>query len=117
MENWGESLSKITKAEIVDAIYNNTKTDRGEILNIVNLFIEEIKSALISQKVIELRGFGTFFVKRRKGREKARNPKTGEILSVDSHGIALFRAGVELKRDVWDLQPKVEQDEHTAEIR
>ena len=97
-------MSKLIKADIVDAIYNKAKTDRKEIQKVVDLFIEEIKSALILRNVIELRGFGTFEIKIRKGREKARNPKTGETLSVGSHGIASFRAGRDLKRDVWDLK-------------
>ena len=97
-------MSKITKADIVDAIYNKVKTDRKEIQKVVDLFIDEIKAALVLRNVIELRGFGTFEIKIRKGREKARNPKTGETLSVGSHGIASFRAGRDLKRDVWDLK-------------
>ena len=97
-------MNKLTKADIVDAIYNKTGTDRKEIRDIVDLFIEEVKAALVSRKIIELRGFGTFEIKIRKGRQKARNPKTGESLSVNSHGVALFRAGQELRRDVWNLE-------------
>ena len=99
-------MRKLIKADIVDAIYNKAKTDRKEIQKVVDLFIEEIKSALVLRNVIELRGFGTFEIKIRKGREKARNPKTGETLSVGSHGIASFRAGRDLKRDVWELKQK-----------
>ena len=97
-------MSNYTKADIVDAIYNKTGTSRKDIRDVVDLFIDEIKAALISRKVIELRGFGTFEIKIRKGRQKARNPKTGEILSVNSHGIAAFRAGKELRQDVWNLK-------------
>jgi integration host factor subunit beta len=97
-------LSKLTKADIVDAIYNKTGMDRKEVRDVVDLFIEEVKAALISYKSIELRGFGTFEIKIRKGREKARNPRTGEILSVNSHGIAFFKAGRELRQDVWNLK-------------
>ena len=97
-------MNKYTKAEIVDAIYNKTGANRKDIRDIVDLFIEEIKAALVSNKVIELRGFGTFEIKIRKGRAKARNPKTGETLSVNSHGIAAFRAGRELRQEVWNLQ-------------
>ena len=96
-------MSKVTKAEIVDAIYNKTGTSRKEIRDVVDLFIDEVKTAIVSRNVIELRGFGTFEIKIRKGRQKARNPKTGEIISVNSHGIVAFRAGRELKRDVWPL--------------
>jgi len=96
-------VDKFTKADIIDAIYNRSGVNRKEVRNVVDLFIEELKVALISNKVIELRGFGTFEIKTRKGRQKARNPKTGEILSVNSHGIVAFRAGRDLKRDVWPL--------------
>ena len=56
------------------------------------------------EKVIELRGFGTFEVRTRKGREKARNPKTGDLVAVDTHGVAVFRPGKELKDLVWNLR-------------
>jgi integration host factor subunit beta len=94
---------KFTKAEIVDSLYQKTGMSRKEIRSIIDLFIEEIKDALIKGMVIELRGFGTFEIKIRKGRQKARNPKTGDIVSVNSHGIAAFRPGRELKQDVWNL--------------
>ena len=97
-------MDKITKADIVDAIYKKAKLERREIRSVVDLFIEEIKDDLISGKSIELRGFGTFEIKVRKGREKARNPKTGEQLSVSPHAIAFFRAGRELKKEVWSLK-------------
>ena len=105
-------MNKFTKADIVDAIYDKTGTNRKEIRDVVDLFLGEIKTALVSQKVIELRGFGTFEFKVRKGRQKARNPKTGEILSVNSHGVVAFRPGRELKQDVWTLK-REEPDSNT----
>jgi integration host factor subunit beta len=95
--------NKFTKADIVDSIYNKTGINRKDIRDVVDLFIDEIKKALVNQMVIELRGFGTFEIRIRKGRKKARNPRTGEFLSVGSHGIAAFRAGRELKQEVWNL--------------
>ena len=108
---------KLTKAEIVDAIYNKVKIERRDIRYLVDLFLEEIKAGLISHKVIELRGFGTFEIKVRKGREKARNPKTGVIRPVHRHGIAIFRAGRELKKEVWSLnrEEQVVTDERTID--
>ena len=108
-------MDKFTKAEIVDAIYNKTGMNRKEIRNVVDLLIEEIKAALISRKIIELRGFGTFEIKIRKGRQKARNPKTGELFSVGSHGVALFKAGRELRQDVWNLQREKQSGQPAAE--
>jgi integration host factor subunit beta len=94
---------KVTKADIIDSIYERTGMSRKEIRSIIDLFIDDIKGALIERRIIELRGFGTFEIRVRKGRQKARNPKTGELVSVTSHGIATFRPGRELKQDVWNL--------------
>jgi integration host factor subunit beta len=94
---------KVTKTDIIDALYEKTGMSRKEIRKVMDLFIEEIRASLMEQMVIELRGFGTFEVRVRKGRQKARNPKTGEQVSVTSHGIAAFRPGRELKQNVWNI--------------
>jgi integration host factor subunit beta len=96
-------VGKLTKADIVDAIYEKIGSERKDIRDVIDLFLEEVKRALVSHNVIELRGFGTFEIKIRKGRKKARNPRTGEILSVNTHGIAAFRPGKELKQEAWNL--------------
>jgi integration host factor subunit beta len=96
-------VNKYTKADIIDAIYSKCGMARKDIQSVADLFLDEIKAALVSDKVIELRGFGTFAIKVRKGRQKARNPRTGENLSFSSHGIAAFKPGRELKRGVRAL--------------
>jgi integration host factor subunit beta len=95
---------KLTKAEIIENIYDRLGVNRKDIHSIVDEFFEEVKSGLSEDKVVELRGFGTFEVRTRKGREKARNPKTGEIVPVSAHGVAVFRPGKELKGVVWPLR-------------
>ena len=92
---------RFTKADIVDSLYENTGIERKEIRQIIDLFVGEIRTALSRRDVIELRGFGTFEIKVRKGRSRARNPKTGETISVRPHGIVCFRPGRELKQDAW----------------
>ncbi|MDR2482281.1 MAG: integration host factor subunit beta [Treponema sp.] len=94
---------KYTKADLIDAVYEKTGMDRKEIRQVVDLFIEEIKIALQKQIGVELRRFGTFEVRIRKGRQGARNPRTGEPVAVKSHGAAAFRPGRELKLAVWRL--------------
>ena len=94
--------SKLTKAEIIENLHGKLDYNRNEIHEILDAFFEELKEGLDNDQVIELRGLGTFEVKTRKGREKARNPKTGEVVSVDTHGVAVFRPGKELKDLVWD---------------
>jgi len=95
---------KLTKADIIDSINEKTGTNRKDIHKVIDLFIEDIKDALSEGRVVELRGFGTFEIRVRKGRQKARNPKTGEPVSVSAHGVAAFRPGKELKQDVWNIK-------------
>jgi integration host factor subunit beta len=100
--------NKFTKADIVDALYDKTGMSRKEIRSVIDLFIGEIKDALMKRNVIELRGFGTFEVKVRKARPRARNPRTGETLSIRPHGIVCFRCGRELKQDAWAITEEEE---------
>ena len=97
------AAGKFTKADIIDALYEKTGMNRTEIRGAVDLFIEEMKEALVRRQVIELRGFGTFEVKIRKARPRARNPKTGESIIISSHGVVSFRSGRELKQAVWTV--------------
>ena len=94
---------KLTKAAIIENIHQKLGLNRTDIHQVIDELFEEIKDGLKDNRVIELRGFGTFEVRIRKGREKARNPKTGDVVSVDRYGVALFRAGKELKDFVWDI--------------
>jgi integration host factor subunit beta len=96
--------NKLTKAEIIENIQIKLGLNRPDVHSVIDEFFEEVKRGLEEDRVIELRGFGTFEVRTRKGRERARNPKTGELVAVDTHGVAIFRPGKELKDFVWKLR-------------
>ena len=66
---------------------------------IVNAMFDEMAKALAGDKRIEIRGFGSFGVKKRRARQ-GRNPKTGAAVKVEAKRIPFFRAGKELKLDV-----------------
>ena len=106
-----QSSKKFTKADIVDALYEKTRMSRAEIRGTLDLVILEMKEALSRRQIIELRGFGTFEVKIRKARKKARNPRTGENIVINSHGVVAFRSGRELKQAVWNLSDNTENKE------
>jgi len=95
---------KMTKAETIEHIYESTGVSRKDIHGVLDAFFEKVKSALMEDRVVELRGFGTFEIRTRKGREKARNPKTGETVPVQTHGVTVFRPGKELKKMTWTLR-------------
>ncbi|MCL2801851.1 MAG: integration host factor subunit beta [Treponema sp.] len=97
------AAKKFTKADMIDALYEKTGMNRLEIRNAVDIFIDEMKEALMRHQIIELRGFGTFEVKVRKARPRARNPRTGENIVIRSHGAVTFRSGRELKQAVWAI--------------
>ena len=98
------STPKLTKAEIIEAIFEKTQVNRKTIHQVVDQFFDEVKLALMEDRVVELRGFGTFEIRTRKGREKARNPKTGEVVPVQNHGVTVFRTGKDLKKKTWELR-------------
>ncbi len=94
---------KITKYDLVEAVYNDTKCEKHDVQRVVESLFNQLKDSLKDGNTIELRGFGTFEPRLRKGRSKARNPKTGELLSVAPHYVAAFRSGQELKEALWKL--------------
>lgn len=102
------SDNKLTKIDLVESVYLNTKVEKQQVQLVLDSLLDQIKSSLEIGKSIELRGFGTFELRLRKGRDKARNPKTGEVVSVEPHYVAVFRPGRELKQSLFDLEVKSE---------
>ena len=94
---------KVTKSDLVEAVYQNSEYEKKCIQDVLEHLLGQLKDSLKDGKVIELRGFGTFEPRLRKGRSKARNPKTGEQLAVAPHYVVAFRSGQELKKALWEL--------------
>ena len=96
-------MKKVTKFDLVEAVYENTSYDKKVVQTVIDSFLEEVKNSLKDSSTIELRGFGTFELRLRKGKESARNPKTGDKVTVAPHYVAAFRSGQELKNSLWNL--------------
>ena len=64
---------------------------------IFELFLKEIINSLQKKDSIELRAFGTFFVKEISAKKKARNPATNELIFVPKKNKLRFRASKRLK--------------------
>ena len=75
----------------------NPKLNRSEIETVIDNFCRNIEKALKEGRKIELRGFGTFFVKKIKEKYSARNPKTGELIYVPEKNKVRFRPSKKLK--------------------
>tara|TARA_X000001036_G_C20254810_1_gene633648 strand:+ start:233 stop:514 length:282 start_codon:yes stop_codon:yes gene_type:complete len=73
------------------------KLTKSQIELIIDTFFDSIFGALMQRKSVELRGFGTFFVKEIKEKHSARNPKTGEVIYVPKKNKIRFRASKKFK--------------------
>ena len=76
----------------------NPKLIQSEIVTIIDNFFDSIKEALKNSRKVELRGFGTFFVKKIKEKYSARNPKSGELIYVPEKNKVRFKASKKLKK-------------------
>lgn len=87
----------VTKANLIEQILEEySSLDKAEATKIVNLFFDTIIESLAKGEKVELRGFGSFRVKKRDARI-GRNPKTGEKVNVPSKMIPFFKPGKLLK--------------------
>ena len=98
----------MTKADIVDVIASATGLTKVETEAVLDGFITTVIGAMKDGRNIEIRGFGSFKVKKRKGRV-ARNPRTGAQVMVDEHWVPLFKVSKEVKTLVNDNMKKPTQ--------
>jgi nucleoid DNA-binding protein len=89
----------VTKADIVEVIASATGLTKVETEAVVDGFIMTVISAMKEGKNIEIRGFGSFKIKKRKSR-MARNPRTGAQVMVDEHFVPIFKVSKEMKQIV-----------------
>jgi len=86
----------MTKAELVEEVAGMTQLTKKHAEIIVNTVFGSIVESLREGSKIELRGFGSFRVRSRGGRQ-GRNPKTGMSVEVPAKRIPYFKPGKELK--------------------
>ena len=86
----------MTKADLVEEVVKVSNLSKRHAEIVVNTLFQSIIEALQNDDKIELRGFGSFRVRRRRSRH-GRNPKTGDRVEVPSKRIPYFKPGKELK--------------------
>ena len=89
----------VTKADIVDRVSSATGLTKVETETVMNGIMNTITSALENCRRVELRGFGTFGVKKRDPR-KARNPGTGETVYLPERYVPTFKPSGLLRKNV-----------------
>ena len=91
----------VTKAEIIQEVSSAIGLTKLETEAILNAVISKITKSLESKRRVEIRGFGTFGIKKREPR-KARNPGTGEVVFLPERYVPVFKPSSLLKKNIND---------------
>jgi integration host factor subunit beta len=95
----------MTKTELIQRLVEqNPRLYQRDVDIIVSRIFKEIADALARNDRVELRGFGSFSVRRHDAR-RGRNPRSGEAVSVPEKHVPYFKAGNPI-RDRLQSGPK-----------
>ena len=89
----------MTKSELIEKISESLKLPAGKAEAIVNCVFDSMVKALERGEGIEIRGFGSFTVRKYKAYE-GRNPRTGETVHVAEKRLPFFKVGKDLRERV-----------------
>ncbi len=89
----------MTKADIVEKIYEKVGFSKKESAELVELVFDIIKDTLESGDKIKIAGFGNFVVKEKADR-RGRNPQTGEEITISARRILTFKPSQVLKASI-----------------
>ena len=97
----------LTKANMAERLFGELGVNKREAKELVEIFFEEIRSALERGRQVKLSGFGNFDL-RDKNQRPGRNPKTGEEIPITARRVVTFRPGQKLKARVDDFEGKTQ---------
>ena len=86
----------MNKNELIEELSDKTGFTKSDTQKFLNAYIDSVSKALRKGKDVQLVGFGTFKVTKRKART-GRNPQTGKELKIPAKKVPAFRAGKALK--------------------
>ena len=91
----------MNKSDLVDLVHKSSTEfgSRASAERAVNAVIEGIKKGVCKDKAVQLAGFGTFSVRRRKARN-GRNPKTGAPIRIPASRTVGFKPGANFKESL-----------------
>ncbi|MEO6699756.1 MAG: integration host factor subunit alpha [Paraperlucidibaca sp.] len=92
-------MGALTKADMVDRLFDELGLNKREAKELVEQFFEEVSQALVDGRFVKLSGFGNFEL-RDKRQRPGRNPKTGEEIPISARRVVTFRPGQKLKQRV-----------------
>lgn len=92
----------MTRSELVDhLVVRFPHLSTADVDFAVKTLLGGVYDALVRGDRVEIRGFGTFHLNYRPGRQ-GRNPKTGEQVSVPAKWVPHFKAGKDLRERVME---------------
>lgn len=89
----------MTKADIVDSLYEKVGFSKKEAADLVELVFDTIKGTLAQGQKIKISGFGNFVVREKRSRI-GRNPQTGESIEISARRVLTFRPSQVLRAEV-----------------
>jgi integration host factor subunit alpha len=92
----------MTKADLVDAIYERVGFSKKESAKIVELVFDIIKETLEKGEKIKISGFGNFVVRDKRSRI-GRNPQTGEEIEISARRVLTFKPSQVLRNALKDV--------------
>lgn len=87
----------MTKADIVETIYEKVGLSKRESARIVDMLFDIIKGKLENGENVKISGFGTFAV-RNKNARRGRNPQTGEEITISARRVLSFKPSNVLRK-------------------
>ena len=89
----------MTKAEIVEHIYERVGFSKKEAAEVVESIFEVIKARLEHGEKVKISGFGNFVINEKRPR-KGRNPQTGDEIVISGRRVLSFKPSQVLKRTI-----------------
>lgn len=89
----------MTKADIVEALYEKVGFSKKEAADLVELVFDTLKSTLAKGQKIKISGFGNFVVREKRSRV-GRNPQTGQSIEISARRVLTFRPSQVLRSEV-----------------
>jgi len=93
----------MNKSQLVEALAKAENLTIKTAEDVVNTFFREMETSLTSGSRIEVRGLGSFKIKRYDS-YNGRNPKTGKIIKVGGKKLPFFKVGRDLKERVDTIE-------------
>jgi integration host factor subunit alpha len=93
------NMSNLTRKELTETLANQLGFSQSNCAEIVDSFLENMKSSMLKGESIKLVHFGTFTV-RDKSPRKGRNPRTGETITIKKRQAISFRPSKKLREQV-----------------